>query len=102
MEVGIKPLEYPEYVNELFAELSDEKKERIVKSVIFQNVEEIDSDNEYKYKISPFFQRMSNRVETLPKKEVLDSISLTESILIWEIYESRKPKNNDSALANEH
>lgn len=101
ISIGIKEIKYPKYVNDLFAELSDEKKERIVKSVIFQNVEEIESDDEYKYKISPFFQEMSNRVEFLPKKSVIASISLTESLLIHKIFEERKDDDSNSVVANE-
>ncbi len=91
MKVEIMQIEYPEYVTDLFNELTDDKKDRIVKSVIFHNVEEIESNDKYKYEISPFFQKMSNRIKKLPKEEVLAVIDTTESYLIHEIFNHRYP-----------
>lgn len=100
ISVGITEIEYPDYVNELFAELTQDIKEKIIKSVIFQNVEKIESRYDREYLISSFFQKMSNRVPVLDKKGVKGSIFLTASLLMHHIYQLRDPEGYKRAIEN--
>lgn len=85
MKTSIKRTKHPEWVEEMFRELDKETIERMVKTTIYQNVVKTND----RYRISDFFQNMSNRVENLDKNGVLEALKLTELILCWKIAEDR-------------
>lgn len=69
--IGIKDFKYPDFVNEIFAEIQPKLKDEIVKNIILSNVEK----HENGFEISKLMQVKSNRVSILPNvKSVLGSL----------------------------
>lgn len=70
--VSVKNFKYPNFVNEIFAEIEPDIKDEIVKNIILSNVEKKEDGG---FEISELMQVKSNRVSHLPDvKAIIGSL----------------------------
>lgn len=81
LSIGIKEFEYPEWVNAVYANLSDEARAKIVKTDIYSACDLAEDDS---YNIIPFVGGLSNRVPSGHDAESCAvAISMAETIYPW-------------------
>ena len=81
ISIGIKPPEYPEWVNEVFEAMPPEAREQSIKTGIYSACYK---QEDGQFRIIPFVSAMSNRVPVLPEaKDVVTALVLVDVLYPW-------------------
>ena len=80
ISIGIKEFEFPQWVNDIYDEMSNEDRERNTKANIYGLCDRTDKG----FEISPFISQLSNRCRFLPEaKNVATAFALADNLYPW-------------------